>query len=252
MIIAIINQKGGVGKTTTAVNLAAGLALRGVKTLLIDADPQANASTHISKEDPELTIKHLFHGKATLEEVAIPTTVPGLDLVPSGIGFAAVEMELASKIGRETLLRKALSTPEAEKYKMIIIDAPPSLGMISINCLTAAQSIIIPIHRFFSLEGLSQLSDVIEQVHEVLNPNLETGAVVLTMYDKRTTIAREIRAKVEELFDELVCETTIPVNVKLEEAGSNNQSIFSYAPDSTGARAYGELTVELMTKWGLI
>lgn len=252
MITAIINQKGGVGKTTTAVNLAAGLALRGVRTLLVDADPQANATTHITEEDPELTIKHLFHGQATLEEVAMPTTVPGLDLIPSGIGFAAVEMELAAKIGRETLLKKALSTPEAGMYDMIIIDSPPSLGMISINCLAAAQEVVIPIHRFFSLEGLSQLSDVIEQVQEVLNPELEAGGVVLTMHDERTTMAREVRAKVEELFGELVCKTRIPVNVKLEEAGSNNQCIFTYASESTGAQAYGELTEELMKKWELI
>ena len=249
-IVSITNQKGGVGKTTTAVNLSAGLVHIGKRVLLIDTDPQANATINLLPEgyEPALTIKDVFLGKK-LNEAICPSIVDGLDIVPSALGFAAIESELISKIGRELILKKALDEKIKQKYDFIIIDTPPSLGMISINTLCAADEIIIPIHEFYALEGVTQLINVISQVREDLNPALKVSAVLLTMYDERTNLAKDIKEKIHEVFGDIVLKTTIPRNVKLAEAPSHKQTIFGYASDSSGAKAYMDLSNELMGRW---
>ena len=249
-IISIINQKGGVGKTTTAVNLSAGLLHVGKGVLLIDMDPQANATINLLPQDsePEFTIKDVFHGKK-LDQAISPSVVDGLDIVPSLLGFAAIESELMSKIGRELILKKALDDKIKQQYDFIIIDTPPSLGMISISTLCAADEVIIPIHEFYALEGVTQLMSVISQVREDLNPGLKISAVLLTMYDERTNLAKDIKEKVQEVFGDTVLNTTIPRSIKLAEAPSHKQTIFDYASDSTGAKAYTDLSNELMDRW---
>ncbi len=249
-IISISNQKGGVGKTTTAVNLSAGLRNIGKNVLLIDTDPQANATINLTPQDsePELTIKDVFYGKK-LDQAISSSVVEGLDIVPSALSFAAIESELVSKIGRELILKKALNDMIRRQYDFIIIDTPPALGMISINTLCAADEVIIPIHEFYALEGVTQLMNVISQVREDLNPGLKVSAVLLTMYDERTNLAKDIKEKVSEVFGDIVLRTTIPRSVKLAEAPSHKQTIFDYAPDSTGAKAYMALSNELMEKW---
>ena len=250
MIITIINQKGGVGKTTTAVNLAAILAKSGRKVLLVDADPQANATSHLVDFEPVKTIKALFHNEP-LDDVRVNTSIPELDLVPSGLGFAAIERELGAKISKETLLKRALDVPAAQEYDIIIIDSPPNLGLISICALAAADRVIIPVHKYFSLEALNDLHAIITEVVTYLNPSLQIGGVVLTMYDGRNNMSKKVAEKIEEIFGHLVFETRIPVNVKLEEAACSSQDIHSYDPDSRGAHAYQALTDEIITKWGV-
>lgn len=249
-IISICNQKGGVGKTTTAVNLSAGLLHVGKGVLLIDMDPQANATINLLPQDsePEFTIKDVFYGKK-LDQAISPSVVDGLDIVPSALSFAAIESELISKIGRELILKKALNDKIKQKYDFIIIDTPPALGMISINTLCAADEVIIPIHEFYALEGVTQLMNVVSQIREDLNPDLKVSAIFLTMYDERTNLAKEIKEKIHEVFGDMVLDTTIPRNVKLAEAPSHKQTIFDYASDSTGAKAYMALTNELMDRW---
>ncbi len=249
-IISISNQKGGVGKTTTAVNLSAGLIHAGKGILLIDMDPQANATINLLPQDSEseLTIKDVFYGKKLAQAIS-PSVVDGLDIVPSALSFAAIESELISKIGRELILKKALDDKIKPQYDFIIIDTPPALGMISINTLCAADEVIIPIHEFYALEGVTQLMNVISQVREDLNPGLKVSAVLLTMYDERTNLAKDIKEKVHEVFGDIVLNTTIPRSVKLAEAPSHKQTIFDYAPESTGARAYSALSNELMERW---
>lgn len=249
-IISIINQKGGVGKTTTAVNLSAGLLHVGKRVLLIDMDPQANATINLLPQDsePKFTIKDVFY-KKKLDQAISPSVVDGLDIVPSTLSFAAIESELTSKIGRELILKKALDDKIKQQYDFIIIDTPPALGMISINTLCAADEVIIPIHEFYALEGVSQLMDVISQVREDLNPGLKVSAVLLTMYDGRTNLAREIKEKMQEVFGDILLNTAIPRSIKLAEAPSHKQTIFDYASDSTGARAYMDLSNELMERW---
>ena len=249
-IISIANQKGGVGKTTTAVNLSAGLVHVGKGVLLIDTDPQANATINLLPEgyEPEFTIKDVFYGKK-LSQAICPSVVDGLDIVPSALGFAAIESELASKIGRELKLKKALDDQVKQQYDFIIIDTPPALDMISINTLVAADEVIIPIHEFYALEGVAQLMKVISQVREDLNPNLKVGAILLTMFDERTNLAKDIKQKIHEIFGDALLNTTIPRNIKLAEAPSHKQTIFDYASESTGARAYQDLSNELMARW---
>lgn len=249
--ISISNQKGGVGKTTTAVNLSAGLVLAGKRILLIDMDPQANATINLLPQgyQTKFTIKDIFYG-TELNKAICPSIMKGLDIVPSILGFAAIESELASKIGRELKLKKALNDQVKQQYDFIIIDTPPSLDMISINTLCAADEMIIPIHEFYALEGVSQLMKVITQVKEDLNPGLKISAILLTMYDERTNLAKEIKEKIQEIFGDALLNTTIPRNIKLAEAPSHNQTIFDYASDSTGAKAYMDLSNELIGRWG--
>jgi chromosome partitioning protein len=249
-IVSITNQKGGVGKTTTAVNLSAGLVHAGKRVLLIDTDPQANATINLLPQgyEPEFTIKDVFHG-TELNRAICPSIMKGLDIVPSALGFAAIESELASKIGRELKLKKALKDLVKQQYDFIIIDTPPSLDMISINTLCAADEVIIPIHEFYALEGVSQLMKVVSQVKEDLNPGLKISAILLTMYDERTNLAKEIKEKIHEIFGDALLNTTIPRNIRLAEAPSHKQTIFDYASDSTGAKAYTDLSNELLERW---
>jgi chromosome partitioning protein len=237
-------------ETTTAVNLSAGLVHIGKKVLLIDTDPQANATINLLPQgyQPKFTIKDIFYG-TKLNQAIYPSIMDGLDIVPSALGFAAIESEMASKIGLELKLKKALGDQVKQQYDFIIIDTPPSLDMISINTLVAADEVVIPIHEFYALEGVAQLMKVISQVREDLNPNLKVGAILLTMYDERTNLAKEIKEKIYEIFGDALLNTTIPRSIRLAEAPSHRQTIFSYASDSTGAKAYMELSNELMERW---
>ncbi len=213
-------------------------------------DPQANATINLLPQEcePEFTIKDVFY-KKKLDQVVSPSVMNGLDIIPSVLSFAAIESELMSKIGRELILKKALDDKIKQKYDFIIIDTPPALGMISINTLCAADEVIIPIHEFYALEGVTQLMNVVSQVREDLNPSLKVSAVLLTMYDERTNLAKEIKEKIHEVFGDIVLKTTIPRNIKLAEAPSHKQTIFEYASDSTGAEAYMALSNELIDKW---
>ncbi|MCD4843419.1 MAG: ParA family protein [Methanosarcinales archaeon] len=249
-IISISNQKGGVGKTTTAVNLSAGLVLAGKKVLLIDTDPQANATINLLPPgyQPEFTIKDVFYG-TKLNDAICTSVMDGLDIVPSLLSFAAIESEFLSKIGRELILRRSLDDQVKQEYDFIIFDTPPALGMISINTLVAADEVIVPVHEFYALEGVELLMNVVSQIKEELNPKLRVSAFLLTMHDERTNLAKDVKEKVNEIFGDMVLNTTIPRNVKLAEAPSHKQTIFDYADMSTGAKAYTDLTSELLDLW---
>ncbi len=252
-IIAVMNQKGGVGKTTTAVNLAAGMAKFGKKVLVIDADAQANLTTGLLSKKPsaEETLKAVFQNKRTLSGVICSTDTEGLDLVPSHISLAVVETELLGKIGRETVLKKAITSDIRERYNYIFLDAPPSLGLFSVNILAAADEVLIPIQtEFYAMDGVAQLLEVVKLVQDNLNASLKVGAVILTMYDARTKLAAEVKDQVIKAFGQSVLSAVIPRNIKLAEAPSYGKSIFLYAPDSQGAKAYEEATLELLKIWG--
>lgn len=184
-----------------------------------------------------------------MHDATYPSVVLGLDIVPATMDLATVELEITSKIGRERLLQKALKCDFAKQYDYIIIDTPPLLGSIVINALSAADELLIPVKGFYSLEGIQQFLDVIESVRENVNPHLKIGSILLTMYDDHLLINRDIKKKVTEVFGERVLNTTIPPNIRLDEAPSHNQAIFSYDPDSKGAQAYKQLTEELLSWW---
>ena len=246
-IIAIANQKGGVGKTTTSVNLSACLALNKKRVLLIDADPQGNATSGVGgdKEFGKSTYD-LIMNEEKVENVIQKSAVPNLDLCASNIDLAGAEVELVSKISRETKLKEALENSTSE-YDYVIIDCPPSLGLVTLNALTAADSVLVPIQcEYYALEGLGQLMSTIDLVQKHLNKKLEIEGVVLTMYDARTNLSRQVIDEVKKYFKNKVYKTLIPRNVKLSEAPSYGIPIALYDKRSEGSRAYLSLASEVI------
>jgi chromosome partitioning protein len=251
-IVAIANQKGGVGKSTTAINLGAGLAFQGERVLIIDLDPQGNTSSGLGIDRSAIessTYDVLVDGVA-IEEVLEPTSVRDLFVVPATIELAGAEIELVSMFSREQRLRQALSAV-VDDYDAILIDCPPSLGLLTINGLAAADEVLIPIQcEYYALEGVSQLTRNIGLVQQSLNPQLEVEGVVLTMFDGRTTLSAEVVAQVREHFGETTYRTVIPRTVRLSEAPSYGEPIEAYDPMSRGAIAYRALAQEFRRRHG--
>lgn len=248
--IAIFNQKGGVGKTTTNINLAACLAIKGKRVLVLDIDPQGNTTSGlgVSKRDSHLSTYELLTDDQIDPRDAILQleNTPGLDLIPASVNLAGAEVELVQMEGREAKLKRALEEVKDE-YDYIFIDCPPSLGLLTINSLTAVDSVLIPIQcEFYALEGVSQLMNTIEIVRKKLNPNLEIQGVVLSMFDGRTNLSIQVVEEVKKYFREKVYTTVIPRNVRLAEAPSYGMPIFQYDPRSTGAQAYLEFADEFL------
>lgn len=248
-IIAVANQKGGVGKTTTSVNLAACLAAKQQKVLLVDCDPQGNASSGYGIEKSALaqTIYQVLIDNVAVKTVIQPTEFK-VDVLPANIELAGAEVELVAAISRETRLKRALDTVKAA-YDYIIIDCPPSLGLLTLNSLAAADSVLMPIQcEFYALEGVSQLMNTIELVRNNLNPSLEIEGVVMTMYDSRTKLAEQVVAEVRENFGDVVYKTMIPRTVRLSEAPSYGQPIIYYDKRSKGADVYRNLAEEVIAR----
>ena len=250
-IVTVNNVKGGVGKTSTVTNLAAGLARKRKRVLIIDSDPQANATWNMCDKKSPNTIKDLFQG-APIQEVIYPSVEPGVDIIPSCLAFSSIELEISSMLAREAILKNELE-PVKDKYDVILIDTQPSVGVIPINALCAADEVIIPVHNALAVEALGQMVSVLLQIKKLkLNPNLIIGGVLLTMYDPRTNLAKTVKDITLKKFGTVVFDTTIPVNVKLAECPPEKKSIFEHAPESSGARAYEALTKELLARWEMI
>ncbi len=249
-IIAIANQKGGVGKTTTSVNLAASLGVLEKKVLLIDADPQANATSGlgIEVEGVDVGTYQLLEHTVTAKEAIIPTESPNLDLIPAHIDLVAIEIELVDKENREYMMRTAIRELK-NSYDYILIDCAPSLGLLTLNALTAADSVIIPIQcEYFALEGLGKLLNTIKSIQKIHNADLDIEGLLLTMYDSRLRLSNQVVEEVKKHFDEMVFETIIQRNVRLSEAPSYGESIISYDASSKGANNYLSLAQELIEK----
>ncbi|MEE9364929.1 MAG: AAA family ATPase [Cellulophaga sp.] len=249
-IIAIANQKGGVGKTTTSVNLAASLGVLEQKVLLIDADPQANATSGLGIYVDSVTCgtyELLEHSK-TAEETIIKTTSPNVDLIPSHIDLVAIEIELVDKEEREYMMKKAIRHLK-EKYDYILIDCAPSLGLLTLNALTASDAIMIPIQcEYFALEGLGKLLNTIKSVQKIHNPDLDIEGLLLTMYDSRLRLSNQVVEEVKKHFEDMVFDTIIQRNVRLSEAPSYGESIIKYDASSKGATNYLNLAHEILKK----
>jgi chromosome partitioning protein len=251
--IVIANQKGGVGKTTTAINLSACVAAAEKKTLLIDNDPQANATSGVGVSAAEgSTVYEVLVGDKDINDMIIETRMPFLSIIPSHINLVGAEIELVEMENRERLLAKALE-PIREKFDFIIVDCPPSLGLLTLNALTAADSVLIPVQcEYFALEGLGQLFNTINMVKKTLNPNLDIEGVLLTMYDSRLKLSHQIVDEVKRYFGGKVFKTIVSRNIRLSEAPSFGQPIILYDAVSSGARNYMELAREILASYNLL
>ncbi len=251
-IVALANQKGGVGKTTTAVNLGAALVGLGKRVLLIDLDPQANATSHLGYRRGviEQSVYNVLVGRAPIRQATLHTTRLHLDLLPAITELAGAEVEMVGMMAREQLLSKALA-PVTERYDYILLDPPPSLGLLTVNALTAADGIIVPIQaEYLALEGLAQLINTLNLVQEQLNPELEILGLLITMYDARTNLAAGVAADIRSHYPDKVFDTHIPRNVRLSEAPSHGSTIFELDPRSSGAEAYAKLAGEVLSRLG--
>ena len=249
-IVSFSNQKGGVGKTTTCVNMAAYLASFGKKVLLVDIDPQGNATTGMgfSKSSLKKSVYNVLIDDERASDNILTTEAENLDLLPSNIDLAGAEVELVYKKSREKVLKNALAEVR-DRYDYILIDCPPSLGLLTINSLAAADAVIIPIQsEYYALEGLSQLMNSISLVKQHLNPALEVDGVVMTMYDSRSLISKQIAEEIRKFFTKRVFEIVVPRNIRLVEASSYGKPIMLHDPKCTGARAYKALTQEYLDK----
>ena len=251
-VIALANQKGGVGKTTTSVNLGACLADAGKKVLLIDLDPQGNATSGlgINKKKIEQSVYDVLINDVALHDVIRPSSHQGLDIAPTTIELSGAEVELTSMMARETRLKDGFEDVQ-DQYDYILIDCPPSLGLLTINAFTAADSILIPVQsEYYALEGLSQLINTIQLVRKHFNKNLKIEGVLLTMFDKRTNLGQEVNNEVKKFFGDQVYKTVIPRNVRLSEAPSHGLAIIDYDKRSTGAQVYQQLAKEVLAAYG--
>jgi chromosome partitioning protein len=249
-ILGIVNQKGGVGKTTTAINLAACLALDGLKILLVDCDPQANASSGlgVQRDDNRNSIYDVLMGDAAAAQVLLPTEIPNLTLLPGSKNLTGANIELANAEDRALKLRVALESIQ-KNYDLVVLDCPPALDLLTLNSLAAADSLIVPMQaEYFALEGISELVSTLERVRATLNDRLTIEGVLLTMYDDRTNLAQQVTETLREFFKDRLFRTVIPRNIRLAEAPSHGKPVALYDPRSRGTEAYFELAAEYMER----